>query len=61
MPDDIFVEPGFSIAVQDSLKIMGYLVAQRGSIGRTEVIQVRPDRKIVAIGDRRGDDTAAGY
>ena len=61
MPDDIFVEPGFSIAVQDSLKVMGYLVAQRGSIGRTEVIQVTPDHKIIAIGDRRGDDTAVGY
>jgi len=61
LPDDIYVEPGFSIAVQDSLKVMGYQVAQRGSIGRTEVIQVRPDHKIIAIGDRRGDDTAVGY
>jgi gamma-glutamyltranspeptidase/glutathione hydrolase len=61
LPDDIYVEPGFSIAVQDSLKVMGYLVAQRGGIGRTEVIQVTPDHKIIAIGDRRGDDTAMGY
>ena len=61
LPDDIYVEPGFSIAVQDSLKVMGYQVAQRGSIGRTEVIQVKPDRKIIAIADRRGDDTAVGY
>jgi gamma-glutamyltranspeptidase/glutathione hydrolase len=61
LPDDIYVEPGFSIAVQDSLKVMGYLVAQRGGIGRTEVIQVTPDHKIIAVGDRRGDDTAAGY
>lgn len=61
LPDDIYVEPGFSIAVQDSLKVMGYLVAQRGSIGRTEVIMVRPDHKIEAVGDSRGDDTAVGY
>jgi gamma-glutamyltranspeptidase/glutathione hydrolase len=61
LPDDIYVEPGFSIAVQDSLKVMGYLVAQRGGIGRTEVIQVTPDRRIIAVGDRRGDDTAVGY
>lgn len=61
LPDDIYVEPGFSIAVQDSLKVMGYLVAQRGGIGRTEVIEVTPDHKIIAIGDRRGDDTAVGY
>jgi gamma-glutamyltranspeptidase/glutathione hydrolase len=61
LPDDIYVEPGFPIAVQDSLKVMGYLVAQRGGIGRTEVIEVTPDHKIIAIGDRRGDDTAMGY
>ncbi|HET6255053.1 MAG TPA: gamma-glutamyltransferase [Puia sp.] len=61
LPDDIYVEPGFPIAVQDSLKVMGYLVAQRGSIGRTEVIQVTPDHKVIAVGDRRGDDTAMGY
>jgi gamma-glutamyltranspeptidase/glutathione hydrolase len=65
LPDDIYVEPGFSIAVQDSLKVMGYQVAQRGSIGRTEVIQVTRDQnnkiRIIAIGDRRGDDTALGY
>lgn len=65
LPDDIYVEPGFSIAVQDSLKVMGYQVAQRGSIGRTEVIQVKSGQdhkpRIIAVGDRRGDDTAVGY
>ena len=37
---------------------MGYQVARRGSIGRTEVIKVYagPNRKIVAVGDRRGDN-----
>jgi gamma-glutamyltranspeptidase/glutathione hydrolase len=61
LPDVIDVEPGFSIATQDSLKVLGYLVAQRGSIGRTEVIEVAPDHKIIAVGDRRGEDTAVGY
>ncbi|HEV2354261.1 MAG TPA: gamma-glutamyltransferase, partial [Puia sp.] len=61
LPDEIFVEPGFPVATQDSLKVLGYLVAQRGSIGRTEVIRVRPDHTIVAVGDKRGDDTAMGY
>jgi gamma-glutamyltranspeptidase / glutathione hydrolase len=61
LPDDIYVEAAFSTATEDSLKVMGYQVARRGSIGRTEVIQVTPDHKIIAIGDKRGDDTAIGY
>jgi gamma-glutamyltranspeptidase / glutathione hydrolase len=61
LPDEIFVEPGFSTITQDSLKVMGYIVAQRGSIGRTEVIKVLPDKRIEAVGDSRGDDTAEGY
>jgi len=61
LPDEIFVEPGFSTITQDSLKVLGYIVAQRGSIGRTEVIRVLPDKRIEAVGDSRGDDTAEGY
>ena len=61
LPDVIYVEPGLSIAVQDSLKVMGYNVAQRGSIGRTEVIRVLPDQHIEAVADHRGDDAAVGY
>jgi gamma-glutamyltranspeptidase / glutathione hydrolase len=61
LPDVIYVEPGLSIAVQDSLKVMGYNVAQRGSIGRTEVIRVLPDQHIEAVADNRGDDAAVGY
>ncbi len=61
LPDVIYVEPGLSIAVQDSLKVMGYTVAQRGSIGRTEVIKVLPDQHIEAVADSRGDDAAVGY
>jgi len=63
LPDDIYVEPAFSTATEDSLKVMGYQIARRGSIGRTEVIKVYPgpNHRIVAVGDRRGDDTAMGY
>jgi gamma-glutamyltranspeptidase/glutathione hydrolase len=61
LPDVVYVEPGFSIATQDSLKVMGYSVAQRGSIGRTEVIKVLPDQRIEAVADNRGDDAAVGY
>ncbi len=61
LPDEIFVETGFSTITRDSLKVMGYTVAQRGSIGRTEVIKVLPDHTVEAVGDNRGDDTASGY
>jgi gamma-glutamyltranspeptidase/glutathione hydrolase len=61
LPDEIFVEPAFSTTTRDSLKVMGYTVAQRGSIGRTEVIKVLPDQRIEAVADSRGDDAAVGY
>jgi gamma-glutamyltranspeptidase/glutathione hydrolase len=61
LPDEIFVEPAFSTTTRDSLKVMGYTVAQRGSIGRTEVIRVLPDQHIEAVADNRGDDAAVGY
>ncbi len=63
MPDVVYVEPGFPAATRDSLKVMGYNVAQRGSIGRTEVIRVLPGSQFQAeaVGDSRGDDTAEGY
>jgi gamma-glutamyltranspeptidase/glutathione hydrolase len=63
LPDVLYVEPGFPAATRDSLKVMGYTVAQRGSIGRTEVIKVLPGKefKAEAVGDSRGDDTADGY
>jgi gamma-glutamyltranspeptidase / glutathione hydrolase len=40
---------------------MGYKIAQRESIGRTEVIQILPDGRIEAVGDKRGDDSSEGY
>jgi gamma-glutamyltranspeptidase/glutathione hydrolase len=61
LPDEIFVESAFPKAIRDSLTAMGYTIAQRGSIGRTEVIKVLPGHQIEAVGDNRGDDTAAGY
>jgi gamma-glutamyltranspeptidase/glutathione hydrolase len=60
-PDEIIVEKDFSPAVIEELKAMGYKVSIRGSIGRTEVIKVLPGGKFEAVGDKRGDDTAAGY
>ena len=61
LPDVIYVEPDFSSAVRTELEKMGYKVTSRGQIGRTEVIRIMPDGKIEAVGDKRGDDHAAGY
>jgi gamma-glutamyltranspeptidase/glutathione hydrolase len=60
LPDEIFVEASFPIEVREALQKMGYRITQRGHIGRTEVIKVAGG-KIEAVGDSRGDDTAAGY
>ncbi len=65
LPDELFVEPAFPAYTREQLTTMGYKISQRGSIGRTEVIRVLPaadgTRKIEAVGDDRGDDTAMGY
>jgi gamma-glutamyltranspeptidase/glutathione hydrolase len=61
LPDVLFIESGFPAATKDRLSSMGYKLAQRGAIGRTEVIKITSDHKIEAVGDSRGDDTAIGY
>jgi gamma-glutamyltranspeptidase / glutathione hydrolase len=60
-PDEIYVEKGFSEAVINQLKAMGYTVTVREHIGRTEVIKVLPNKKFEAVADNRGDDGAEGY
>ena len=61
LPDVIFVEKGFPADVKEELIKMGYKIVEREAIGRTEVIQIMPDGKIIAVGDRRGEDTAEGF
>ncbi|MBS1604384.1 MAG: gamma-glutamyltransferase [Bacteroidetes bacterium] len=61
LPDVLYVESAFPAATRDSLTSMGYTIAPRGSIGRTELIRVTPDHQLQAVGDSRGDDTADGY
>jgi len=62
LPDELITEKGFVPATTESLKKMGYpLGKERGGIGRTEIILVRPDGKKEAVADRRGDDGVAGY
>lgn len=61
LPDEILMERDFSADVRDQLKQMGYKITLTSQIGRTEVIQILPDGKIIAVGDKRGEDTAEGY
>jgi gamma-glutamyltranspeptidase / glutathione hydrolase len=60
LPDQIFTEKDFNPAVKKQLEAMGYKITARGNIGRTEVIQII-GKQIIAVGDKRGDDTAEGY
>jgi len=60
LPDVLYVERFFPETIREGLRQMGYTVTPRGNIGRTEVIEIS-DGKIVAVGDVRGDDSAAGY
>jgi gamma-glutamyltranspeptidase / glutathione hydrolase len=60
LPDSIYVENDFNAATAASLEAMGYKLDRGNSIGRTELIQVL-GKKIIAVGDKRGDDTAEGY
>ncbi|HRP33047.1 MAG TPA: gamma-glutamyltransferase [Agriterribacter sp.] len=64
LPDELFVEDGFPSAVSDSLRAMGYKVTPRASIGRTELIRIKPQGSgfvLEAVADKRGDDAAEGY
>jgi gamma-glutamyltranspeptidase/glutathione hydrolase len=61
LPDEVYIEKGFPENTAAKLKQMGYTLKPRGEIGRTELIIIRSNGKIEAVGDNRGDDHAAGY
>ena len=62
LPDELVLEKGFPENTKAALQKMGYpLGKERGGIGRTELIIVRPDGRFEAVADKRGDDSAAGY
>jgi gamma-glutamyltranspeptidase/glutathione hydrolase len=60
LPDVVAVEKDFPAGVRERLSAMGYQIKERGAIGRTELIQVN-NKKIIAVGDKRGDDDARGF
>ncbi|GAA3950898.1 gamma-glutamyltransferase [Chitinophaga oryziterrae] len=61
LPDEVAVEPDFPDTLTLQLKNMGYKIKTMGYIGRTEVIKVNEKGQLEAVGDKRGDDSAAGY
>jgi gamma-glutamyltranspeptidase/glutathione hydrolase len=61
VPDTLKVEKNFPQVIRDGLTKMGYIIDQRGSIGRTELIKVLPNGKFEAVADNRGEDSAEGW
>ena len=61
LPDELYIEKTFPQATRTVLQAMGYKLAERGAIGRTEVIKVTPDGRLEAVADSRGDDGAVGF
>lgn len=61
LPDEVQVEKDFPMEVRSQLEAMGYKIVDKGSIGRTEMILIKPGRKPEAVADSRGDDSVAGY
>ena len=61
LPDELYIENTFDKNVADELKKMGYKISTISGIGRTEVIMIKPGGSLIAVGDHRGDDSAAGY
>lgn len=61
LPDEVKYERDFPDSTRQSLEKMGYKMVPTGPYSRTEVIRIHPGGKIEAVGDKRGDDSAAGY
>jgi gamma-glutamyltranspeptidase/glutathione hydrolase len=61
IPDRVDVESDFPEATIAALKEKGYLVTKRGRFGRMDGILINEAGKLVAAGDKRGDDSVAGY
>jgi gamma-glutamyltranspeptidase/glutathione hydrolase len=61
MPDNIMLESDFPQATEQALKAMGYTTMKRGYFGRMDGVQINKEGKRIAAGDKRGDDSVAGY
>ena len=61
IPDTIGIESDFPETTEKALKAMGYTIQKRGYFGRMDGVQISPNGKRIAAGDKRGDDSVAGY
>ena len=61
LPDEVRVEKDFPMEVRQQLEAMGYKIVERGYWSATEMILVKPDGKLETVGDKRGDDSVAGF
>ena len=61
IPDVVGVESDFPEGTITALKAMGYTISKRGRFGRMDGIQISKDGNRVAAGDKRGDDSVAGF
>lgn len=61
LPDVVEVEKDFPDSTAQALEKMGYKIVKSNPIGRTELIKIHANGKIEAVGDKRGDDSAAGF
>ena len=61
IPDNINVEADFPEKTINALKEKGYIVNKRYALGRMDGIMILPNGNRVAAGDKRGDDSVAGY
>jgi len=60
-PDVLTIEKAFPADVRAALEAKGHKIREVSAIGRTELIVVHPGRRIEAIADIRGEDSAEGY
>jgi len=61
MPDNVSFEVDFPEATIEALKAMGYTTAKRGYFGRMDGVIILDNGKRQAAGDKRGDDSVAGF
>ena len=61
IPDNVSVEADFPEQTINTLKEKGYTIVKRGAFGRMDGVMILPNGNRVAAGDKRGDDSVAGY